>query len=54
MQKIKKITFVAPKIAWGGAERVVSVLSSSLADLGYCVDWCCMKEKQMNIRYQKK
>lgn len=38
MQKIKKITFVAPKIAWGGAERVVSVLSSSLADLGYCVD----------------
>ena len=49
MQKIKKITFVAPKIAWGGAERVVSVLSSSLADLGYC-----MKEKQMNIRYQKK
>lgn len=38
MKKIKRIVFVAPKISGGGAERVVSVLSSSLADMGYQID----------------
>ena len=38
MNKIRKLTFVSAKIARGGAERVISVLCSSLADLGYQVD----------------
>ena len=38
MKKIKKITFISTKIRGGGAERVVAVLSSALAELGYCVD----------------
>lgn len=38
MKKIDCITFAAPTITGGGAERVVSVLSSSLADMGYHVD----------------
>lgn len=38
MKNIKKITFISTKIRGGGAERVVAVLSSALAELGYCVD----------------
>lgn len=38
MRKIRKLTFVSSKIARGGAERVVSILCNSLADLGYHVD----------------
>lgn len=38
MNKIRKLTFVSAKIARGGAERVISVLCSSLVDLGYQVD----------------
>lgn len=38
MNEIRKLTFVSAKIARGGAERVISVLCSSLADLGYQVD----------------
>ena len=38
MKTIKKITFISTKIRGGGAERVVAVLSSALADLGYHVD----------------
>lgn len=35
---IKRVTFLATKLAGGGAERVVSVLTSALAELGYHVD----------------
>ena len=38
MKTIKKIVIVSTKIRGGGAERVVSVLSSALAELGYQVD----------------
>ena len=38
MKKIKKVVFISTKIRGGGAERVVAVLSSALAELGYCVD----------------
>lgn len=35
---IHKLLFVAPTVTGGGAERVVSVLTTSLAELGYQVD----------------
>lgn len=38
MKSIKRIMFISPTITGGGAERVVSVLSSCLADRGYHVD----------------
>lgn len=38
MKAIKKIIIISTKIRGGGAERVVSVLSSALAELGYQVD----------------
>ena len=44
--KIKRIMFVAPKISGGGAERVVAVLSSVLADLGYHVDLVLYERKE--------
>lgn len=37
MDRIKRILLVAPTISGGGAERVVSVLSSALAEIGYQV-----------------
>lgn len=37
-KSINRLTFLAPKLAGGGAERVVSVLTSALAELGYHVD----------------
>lgn len=46
MKKIGKLVFVAPKISGGGAERVVSVLSSSLADLNYQVDLILYERKE--------
>lgn len=44
--KIKRLMFISPKIAGGGAERVVSVLSSALADLGYHVDLVLYERKK--------
>jgi len=35
---IKHITFISPQIGYGGAERVASVLASTLAEEGYEVD----------------
>lgn len=35
---IKHITFILPQIGYGGAERVASVLASTLAEEGYAVD----------------
>ena len=46
MKKINKLVFVAPKISGGGAERVVSVLSSSLAELNYQVDLILYERKE--------
>ncbi len=37
-KKIQKILFVSPTVRGGGAERVVSVLTGALAELGYEVD----------------
>ena len=45
MEKIERLMFVSPKLAGGGAERVVSVLCSSLADLGYYVDLVLYERK---------
>jgi len=44
--KIKRLMFVSSKISGGGAERVVSVLSSALADLGYHVDLVLYERKK--------
>lgn len=38
MKKIKKITFIVPTLSAGGAERVVAVLSNTLASTGYNVN----------------
>lgn len=46
MNKIRKLTFVSAKIARGGAERVISVLCSSLVDLGYQVDLILYERKR--------
>lgn len=35
MEKIKKLLFVSPSLTYGGAERVVSILTSELANEGY-------------------
>lgn len=47
MGRINRIMFVSPKIAGGGAERVVSVLCSSLSNLGYHVD-LVLYERRVN------
>lgn len=44
--EIKRIMFVASKISGGGAERVVSVLSSAMANLGYHVDLVLYERKK--------
>lgn len=45
MKKIKKILFVAPSLSYGGAERVVSILTSELANEGYKV-WLILYDKK--------
>lgn len=35
MEKIKRLLFVSPSLTYGGAERVVSILTSELANEGY-------------------
>lgn len=44
--EIKRIMFVSSKISGGGAERVVSVLSSAIADMGYHVDLVLYERKK--------
>lgn len=46
MKKIKRVMFLSPKIAGGGAERVVSILCSSLVSLGYHVDLVLYERKK--------
>ena len=52
--KIKRLMFISPKIAGGGAERVVSVLCSSLANMGYHVDLILYERKEDEYPISKK
>lgn len=52
--KIKRLMFISPKIAGGGAERVVSVLCSSLANMGYHVDLVLYERKKDEYQISEK
>ena len=51
---IKRVTFLATKLAGGGAERVVSVLTSALAELGYHVDLILYERRENEYPISKK